>query len=84
MRPGDLVVNQEEVVTIVAPLAERPTAKDEPVRFTVGLRHKEGHIVTAAISAHRALIATREVVISISDPISLAAEHHATQTLRLA
>jgi PAS domain S-box-containing protein len=69
MRPGDLVANPDDVTPMVAELTERQTPKDEPVRMKVALRHKEGHLVDATINAHRAFIATREVVITISEPV---------------
>jgi PAS domain S-box-containing protein len=64
MSPGALVANREEVAEILADLAERRS-----LRFMVQLRHKDGYLVTATIRAHVHVVANRQLVITISEPV---------------
>jgi PAS domain S-box-containing protein len=64
MRPGDLVEHPHDVAPLLAELAE-----NRSIRLTVKLRHKDGHLVTAPIRVHRARVATRDLNITISEPI---------------
>jgi PAS domain S-box-containing protein len=64
MSPGELVASREEVAQILGDLADRTS-----LRFTVQLRHKNGFLVTATIRAHVHVVANRQLVITISEPI---------------
>jgi PAS domain S-box-containing protein len=64
MSPGELVVDREEVAEILDELAQQTS-----LRFVVQLRHKAGYLVTATIRAHVHVVANRQLVITISEPV---------------
>jgi PAS domain-containing protein len=65
MRPGDLVDNPGDARHALDGLAG-----GIPIRTTIGLRHRAGYVVTTVITARLVQIATRRLVISISEPIA--------------
>jgi PAS domain S-box-containing protein len=66
MHPGDLVVEQQTASSMLEQLA-----RGEAVRRFIGLRHKDGYVVTTAVNAYLRQIGPRKLVISISEPIRL-------------
>ena len=64
MRPGELVIKQELASSMVEQLA-----RGEAVRHVIGLRHRDGYVVTTTVTAYLRQIATRKLVIGISEPI---------------
>jgi PAS domain S-box-containing protein len=65
MRPGDLVVEPLDVAPLLAELAAGRSVGG----LRVKLRHKDGHVVAVRLRIHRTRVATRELNITISEPL---------------